>query len=172
LQIRNATLDDAESIARIHVAAWRTTYRGLIPDEFLAKLDPLKGEPFWRVIADIAPPRVFVLEDAGEVMGFCHIASANDDDTDDSIGEIIALYLSPPATGRGYGRKLCEHALEQLRERGFREIVLWVLSENAGARAFYEKLGFALDGAHKFLERLHVAGVRYRIRLGQQRAQR
>ena len=105
-------------------------------------------------------------------VGFSHGAPANDDDTDDGTGEITALYLNPPATGRGYGRTLCEHALEQLKERGFSEVVLWVLRDNTAARAFYERLGFTLDGACKFLECLQVEGVRYRIRLSQKRSSR
>jgi ribosomal protein S18 acetylase RimI-like enzyme len=166
LRIRAAAPTDADSIARIHVAAWHTTYRGLIADELLANLDVAKNEQRLREITEGIPPQLFVLEDQDDVLGFCHIAPAGDDDTDDKTGEIIALYLSPSSAGRGYGRRLCEHALQQLKERGFSDAVLWVLRDNHPARAFYERLGFILDGAHKFLECLQVEGVRYRIRLG------
>jgi hypothetical protein len=33
-RVRHATRLDAPSIAAVHVAAWRTTYRGLLPDVF------------------------------------------------------------------------------------------------------------------------------------------
>ena len=33
--IRPATLNDAPEIARVHVASWRSTYQGLLPDDFL-----------------------------------------------------------------------------------------------------------------------------------------
>jgi len=29
---------DAEDLARVHVASWRETYRGLLPDAFLARM--------------------------------------------------------------------------------------------------------------------------------------
>jgi ribosomal protein S18 acetylase RimI-like enzyme len=53
-----------------------------------------------------------------------------------------------------------------LRRQGYLEVVLWVLRDNHDAREFYERFGFALDGACKHLERLQVDGVRYRIRVG------
>ena len=31
--VRPADVDDAAAIAAVHVAAWRSTYRGLLPDE-------------------------------------------------------------------------------------------------------------------------------------------
>ena len=39
MRIRPATLDDAESIARNHQAAWQEGYRGIIADELLDGLD-------------------------------------------------------------------------------------------------------------------------------------
>ena len=30
--------DDAEDLARVHIAAWRETYPGLLPDSYLARM--------------------------------------------------------------------------------------------------------------------------------------
>ncbi|MFK0522174.1 hypothetical protein ACINKY_08160 [Paenibacillus illinoisensis] len=38
LHIREATINDAEGIAKVHVHSWRTTYKGIIPEEFLTNL--------------------------------------------------------------------------------------------------------------------------------------
>jgi RimJ/RimL family protein N-acetyltransferase len=46
---------------------------------------------------------------------------------------------------------------------GYRDIVLWVLEENARARRFYERAGYSADGATNVLDRLGgVLEVRYR----------
>ena len=37
--IREATPEDARAIATVHVASWRTTYRGLLRDAYLDSLD-------------------------------------------------------------------------------------------------------------------------------------
>ncbi|WP_306428702.1 hypothetical protein [Robertmurraya siralis] len=36
--IREATLSDAEGIAKVHVDSWRTTYKGIVSDVFLEQL--------------------------------------------------------------------------------------------------------------------------------------
>ncbi|MPZ99320.1 MAG: GNAT family N-acetyltransferase [Dehalococcoidia bacterium] len=81
------------------------------------------------------------------------------------------IHLDPAYVGTGIGRALMAHALDDLRERGYRAVVLWVLEGNARARRFYEIGGWTPDGAHA--ERLFPAGgldwpaveVRYRREL-------
>jgi len=36
--IREATIDDATAIARVHIDAWRTTYATIVPNAHLAAL--------------------------------------------------------------------------------------------------------------------------------------
>ncbi len=43
---------------------------------------------------------------------------------------------------RGYGHKLLDSVMQELKKRGFAEVFLWVLEENHRARTFYEKYGF------------------------------
>jgi hypothetical protein len=38
LFIRPATPADSSAIARVHIDCWRTTYAGLVPAEYLARL--------------------------------------------------------------------------------------------------------------------------------------
>ncbi len=38
MRIREARLEDASAIARVHIDAWRETYQGIIPDTYLAQL--------------------------------------------------------------------------------------------------------------------------------------
>ena len=54
-------------------------------------------------------------------------------------GEIVSIYLLPEYFGRGYGNKLLENALLDLKKYGYQNIYLWVLKENQRARHFYEK---------------------------------
>jgi hypothetical protein len=38
ITIRRARLSDSVPIAAVHVAAWRSTYPGILPDGYLARL--------------------------------------------------------------------------------------------------------------------------------------
>ena len=62
-------------------------------------------------------------------------------------GELYALYVAPVHWSTGAGRALTDAALDGLRAVGYRRVVLWTLTENARARRFYDKAGFAPDGA-------------------------
>ena len=63
------------------------------------------------------------------------------------IGEVTAIYVDPPWWGTGAGQALMDAARQRLTERGFTTVRLWVLAANHQARRFYERSGFALDGA-------------------------
>jgi hypothetical protein len=50
MQIRQATMAEVAAIASVHVESWRTTYKGLLPDGYLANLTYERREPRWREI--------------------------------------------------------------------------------------------------------------------------
>ena len=76
--------------------------------------------------------------------------------------EVYAIYLAPTAWSTGAGRALMDTALTGLRAGGYRRVVLWVLTGNVRARRFYEKAGFAPDGATNVLAALgDVEELRY-----------
>src|SRR5712692_6667378 len=91
--IRRALQDDAAAIARVHVAAWRSSYRGLLADEFLDSLSEAGYTDRWRrVIAD-GGSRVFVVEEpVGTIVGF---ASGGGERAGERgfEGELYAIYI-------------------------------------------------------------------------------
>lgn len=138
--VRPATLDDAAEIARVHVASWRTTYRGLLPEDFLASLgEEPYAERWTRVIGDGAS-RVLVVEENGDVVGF---ASCGHERAGEHgfAGELYAIYVLDKAQRHGHGRELVRAAAGALREMGLADMIVWVLRDNAPARRFYERLG-------------------------------
>jgi ribosomal protein S18 acetylase RimI-like enzyme len=77
-------------------------------------------------------------------------------------GELYTLYVVPAHWSTGVGRELTDAALDGLRAAGYRCVVLWTLTENARARRFYDKAGFAPDGATNTLDGLgNVEELRY-----------
>ncbi|MFK4392310.1 hypothetical protein ABH916_004238 [Peribacillus frigoritolerans] len=45
--IREASLADAEGIAKVHVDCWRTTYKDIMASDFLDKLSYEKRKDIW-----------------------------------------------------------------------------------------------------------------------------
>lgn len=161
IAVRAATAGDAEAIARIHVDAWRAAYRGQIPDSYLDSLSVDERARMWTgALARPAPTRLLVTE---PLTGFCFYGPSRD--KEDGIAEMYALYVHPDCWRQGAGRSLAEQALRDSRERECPAIVLWVLKGNDPARRFYERIGYAADGAERSNTRLTglpLHEVRYR----------
>ena len=148
LRIREAAIEDVDAIASIHVRAWQDAYRGQLSDEYLDELDVAERIPQTRSTIEDSPPefRVWVADDAGDVVGFAVTGPSQDADADRKTGELYAIYLEPARVGTGVGRSLFEHAIGDLRERSFTGATLWVLESNDLARRFYDAAGWRTDG--------------------------
>lgn len=138
--MRPAGVADAAAIARVHVATWRTAYRGLLPDDFLGSLDEPGYEARWvRAISDPGI-RVYVTEEGEAVVGFASGGRERAGEPEFS-GELYALYVLSEAQGHGHGRRLVRAVVDGLHEMGIRDMIVWVLRDNPNARRFYERLG-------------------------------
>jgi GNAT superfamily N-acetyltransferase len=148
LRIREAETKDAEAVARVHICAWQAAYRGQLSDDYLDGLSVDERLPNTRAMIEgaTADLRVWVAEDEDGVVGFAVTAPSEDADADRKTGELYAIYLQPERVGTGLGRSLLEHAIGDLRSRGFQTATLWVLETNEQARRFYEIAGWKPDG--------------------------
>ncbi|MCW2921997.1 MAG: GCN5-related N-acetyltransferase [Thermoleophilia bacterium] len=151
--IRDARLEDAPAIARIHVECWRHAYRGLVPQSLLDSLSVEARKAQWRRVLgedDAAPARGATLvsaDESGEVSGFAQTGVLQDGSDDPATGELYAIYLDPKAIGTGIGRELLGAATERLRAAGFAHAQLDVLPGNARAIRVYEAAGWRASGA-------------------------
>ncbi len=166
MTIRRARDSDAATVGRIHVESWNVAYRGIMPDDVIARTDLTYRTKFWEErIADPEWP-VYLMEEAGKPVAFCQMIPTKDADDDPTrVGHITSLHVLPQLRGRGHGRVLMDHVLAEFRRRKFAEVTLWVLEANRKAREFYETYGFALDGGTRTYPKTGVPEVRYRIRL-------
>jgi GNAT superfamily N-acetyltransferase len=151
--VRRAGPGDAAEIGAAHVRSWQRAYRGLLPQEYLDRLDPVARAERWRQrLQDMDWSRggVLVIAAEAEIVGFTRFGPTRDQDDDPAqVGEIASIYLLPQAWGTGLGRRLMSSALRHLAGAGYGQATLWVLDSNAQARRFYVKGGWAEDGAVK-----------------------
>jgi hypothetical protein len=69
VEIRLATLEDTHAIAEAHVASWRATYPGIVPQNYI---DSLKVEEFadrWRS-SIVTGMVIYVADCGGMIYGF------------------------------------------------------------------------------------------------------
>ena len=163
--VRPARLDDVEAIASAHVRSWQAAYVGIVPQSILDRLSVERRAAQWReVIAEDGRERVWVVDD-GRVRGFASIGPARDDDLPQGAGELYAIYLEPEAWSQGLGHSLMGAATQDLIDRQSAPYVLWVLTDNARARRFYEAAGWQPDGVRRELsfDENPIEEVRYRL---------
>jgi GNAT superfamily N-acetyltransferase len=145
--LRRAVPADAEAIARAHIASWRTTYAGLLPNDVIAK------RTHWETRRDLWITRlsgeraVFVVEGDDGIAGFACASPMPERPQDyEPLPEygayLDALYLLADRQRRGFGRKLLAAVAGDLIAQRITSMALHVLSTSP-ARTFYERMGAA-----------------------------
>jgi ribosomal protein S18 acetylase RimI-like enzyme len=109
---------------------------------------------------------LLVAEAGGKIVGFCSVGRSREDDADESMGELYALYVDAQLMNQGVGSQLLAAGQTHLRNHGFAQATLWVLESNHHARRFYEGKGWTADGIRRTEEigNVQVPEVRYAIR--------
>lgn len=143
--IRPAAPADAPAIAQVRVDAWRTTYQGMIPASYLAAMKVEESAALWDKVLTAAPntTNTFVAEIDGKVAGFAS-GLMLPEPKHGFDAELTAVYLVRSAQRLGVGRRLVAAIAAAQRAHGAHGLIVWMISGNKPARAFYENLGAEL----------------------------
>jgi len=154
-----ASADDADAVGEVHVRAWQSAYRGVMPDDYLDGLRAQDHATRWRehLMAPSSDGHLLVVVDDHRVVGFASLGPARDRDAPCDIGQLYAINLDPDVWGRGLGRALLSVATERLRALGYVEAVLWGVPDNQRARRLYESEGWSDDNLRRDDEVFGVA---------------
>jgi GNAT superfamily N-acetyltransferase len=141
VSIRAATQRDAVEISHVHVLSWRTTYAGIVPDEYLAALNEAERVPLWRewLTRDV---QVYIADLDGKVIGFISGGPIREP-VQNYDAELFAIYLLEQTQRHGIGTALLRELAGSLISKGFTSLAVWVLERNP-SRHFYVKSGAQL----------------------------
>ncbi|WP_172293921.1 N-acetyltransferase [Pseudoruegeria sp. HB172150] len=135
LELRAATTGDLTDIRDLQIASWRRAYKGILSADFLSSTIVDELSTRWSVL----PGTGWTVDTAWlgpRLAGFVSV------DRNKGAGAYVDnLHVAGWAQGQGVGRALMARAARQLAEEGIGRIWLTVIRENAGARAFYRKIG-------------------------------
>ena len=154
MTIRTAVVEDAAAIADVHIRSWRSAYRGIIPDDSLARLDHERLTRVWigRLTGEPIEPGagVLVAERDGAVVAFAGFSPTDDPESPQGAGRRVVdlgtFYSVPEVWGSGANRELAAEVYSTLARGPYDKAVLWVLSANSRARRFYEAQGWEDTG--------------------------
>ena len=145
MHLHFATVDDARRIAEIHVVAWQKAYVGIVPADFLATLSVETREAYWRQEIPLGKQQVVLAKSGGTTVGWVSYGPSRDEDALPRAAEIWAIYVDPEHWSTGVGRQLWLYARQQLAQKGYQSVSLWVLATNARAIDFYRKASFQAE---------------------------
>jgi ribosomal protein S18 acetylase RimI-like enzyme len=161
IEVRRADADDAAAIAHVIVESWRSGYRGIVPDEVLAKLSVEERARLWRGILSERKGAAFVASRDSEVVGTAHAGPGSDAGT----FELFCIYVLEEEWGNGVGARLLQSVIGEARKSAAVKITAWVLLDNARARRFYERMGFEIDSEPAPSRWPGIQQIRYGISL-------
>ncbi len=151
--IRASRTEDAAGIARVHIDSWRTTYRGIVPDEVLANLSYESGEQNAKQRLSNSKTYTYIAEDEqAQIVGYVR-GGLNPHASSEYITELYAIYILQEAQGCGTGKKLVHALVERLVQEHYSSMLVWVLADNP-SRHFYE----ALEGQYVSTKPIEIGG--------------
>ncbi len=163
LVVRNARPDDAEAVATIYVDSWNAGFGYLMGKK---EFDSGLIGRWCTTLSGALPARWWVALQEGAIYGFVGIGSCRDP-IDASLGEVDTIAVDPNHWRIGVGQVLMRRALEYLTLDGYREARLWTPAEYTRGAAFYEAMGWSLNGAVRdegrqlsYSHQLGIAGPR------------
>jgi len=136
---------DADALAQVHVTSWRETYRGLLPDAFLARMSEIGAARRFRRELERPGPHDVVLAALNPQGVFGYVAGGPSRAGVEGEAEIATLYILRRGQGRGVGPRLLTDCVRALAAQGARSLVISVLASNEKACRFYERLGGVAD---------------------------
>ena len=152
ISFRRAVPGDAPALGALHVASWRETYAGILPEDMLAALSAESRAAMWeRILGDPeahAGAQVYVAQDGERLVGFGACGEQREETLAGAGfgGEIGAIYVLRSHQHRGIGRAIMSLLAQAHLKADRRGASLWVLRENLAARSFYERLGGTVVG--------------------------
>jgi GNAT superfamily N-acetyltransferase len=120
--------------------------------------DRLSRPDAWCVIA----------HDGAEVAGHVGFLAARDEEREPipGLAHLWALFVREPWWGSGLAARLHAMAIAEATAQGYEAMRLYTPARQARARRFYEREGWATDGAERHEPMFALDLVEYRRRLG------
>ena len=141
--IEKLSIDNAHEYAYVNSHAWIESYKGIIDDEYLERINTDESiKQFTEKLKEYVfndPDRFYLLRIEGKPAGVLCVRKSKYEDYQD-CGELGAIYLLNEAKGKGYGKILFEFTKEELKKMGYKKMINGCLEGNP-SNEFYKHMG-------------------------------
>ena len=125
VHIRRAQSGDEETLARIQTESWKAAFAGIVPAELLAQCTNVeRAEKMYARLLAERRGNGYILELGGKAHCIAWWDAAKDDDMP-VAAELRCIHSLPDNWRRGYGSRMMERVLTDIKVAGYETIVLW-----------------------------------------------
>jgi len=155
--VRSPVLGDIDALARVQVSVWQEAYAGMVSQAYLDSLTLESSRDIWgQLLSDVSPrpaSRFVAISPDGALVGMAASGVSRSALVAQSE-ELYDLVVIAEQRGSGVADLLMRSAIAD------RPAELWVIEENARARAFYQRHGFQPNGDVLTVDELGIIEVR------------
>ena len=142
--IRVAKHQDITAIAEVHASCWKEVY-SFMPSEVLENRNYEfrlnQWETWFSEKKSEQGEGLFVMEVAGNVVGFCMCKPNTDPDIPEALGELHAQYMYPQYRSSGTGYQVLQVLTAFLLAEKMTPMCCWAFQQNR-IWQWYERMGF------------------------------
>jgi len=152
LNIKTPKIDDAKAMARIITDCWKDAYKNILPKKFLDNLSYEDREN--KIKSSILgtyekfTSNMIIYSDM-TVKGVAFYGK-NICNLPENFGEIVVLYVDIAEQRNGIGRKLVSWVKNELKQKGFTDMIIWCLKDNLPSIEFYKAMGGIISDERDF----------------------
>lgn len=155
--IRRVQANDANTLAYIQTESWKSAFKNILSKEELDKYTNIdRAIELYNMILSKNIGNGFILTIDENPHCIAYWDKSRDEEIEE-YAEIICIHSLCNNWGKGYGSKMMDYILRDIKNNGFTKVMLWVFKENNRARKFYENHGFVLtEKSKKFSDAIEV----------------
>lgn len=147
--IRKVKAGDETDLAYIQTESWKAAFKNILSEELLQKSTEItRATAMYKRLLDESIGNGYILEVNEKPHCIAWWDRARDVDMSD-YAELICIHSLQNKWRNGYGTKMMDKVLEDIKKAGYSKVMLWVFTDNDRARRFYEACGFVTYGKVK-----------------------
>lgn len=147
--IRTVQPGDEGHLAHIQTESWKAAFRDILSGEVLERVTSIDGATaMYRRLLEAQIGHGYLLEVDGVPHCMAWWDRSREEDRPDDA-ELICIHSLQENWRKGYGSRMMEAVLSDIRSVGYSKVMLWVFTDNHRARRFYESQGFVTSGKTK-----------------------
>lgn len=136
INVKNVCIEDIKELATLEYHIWRSTYRGILPDEYLDNLDINHIQEKFKNKLYNNNVEIYLIKHDMSNIGYFSLSY------NDNVLEVSKLYILKNYQSIGVGSIVAEYIKAKAIEYHIDIVESWIIEGNYISENFHKKMGF------------------------------